>query len=40
MVFGIITDNYTLFGSRRKSYLYSATAINILSLVLLMGFSL
>jgi hypothetical protein len=40
MVFGIMADNYTFLGSRRKSYLFAATTLNLLSLFLLMSFGL
>ena len=40
VVFGVISDNYTFFGSRRKSYLMMASIINVITLVLLMAFSI
>ena len=39
MVFGIISDNMTFFGSRRKSYFILACSVNLLSLIALMGYS-
>jgi MFS family permease len=35
MIFGIIADNYTLFGSRRRAYLVLACVINVISMTLL-----
>jgi len=37
---GMISDNYTFLGSRRKSYLVIASVINIGALVLLMVFGM
>lgn len=40
MFLGILADNYTLFGSRRKSYLFTACIINLFSLFMLMVFAI
>ena len=40
VVLAILADNYTLFGSRRKSYLFTACVINLFSLFILMIFSI
>jgi hypothetical protein len=40
IVVGIISDNYTFMGSRRKSYLIFASIINTCSLIMLMAFGL
>lgn len=39
MLFGLISDNYTFFGSRRKSYLLTMVGVNLLSLCMLMIFA-
>ena len=39
IMFAIVIDNWTFFGSRRKSYLFFACIVNIVSLMLLIGFS-
>ena len=39
MLFGLISDNFTFFGSRRKSYLMTMVSLNLLSLLMLMMFA-
>lgn len=39
MVLGILADNYTFYGSRRRSYLVTACLINMFSLFMLMVFA-
>ena len=40
ILLGIVADNYTFFGSRRKSYLFTACLLNMFSLIMLMIFAI
>ena len=39
IAFAIVVDNWTLFGSRRKSYLFFACIVNLAAMVCLIVFS-